>query len=201
MDVERGPPVSSPEPPNDGDPCPPTDNPVPTPSPTPTPTTGQPQTRSTPIHPTQPCLTQPTSQLRNGAKPHTHTPHTHTPHCIHTANTHASHPNGVRNGGPHDRPAPNSLPMAASSSSSCSSSGMKNPKKLQSNPSITSQSSKRSKSSSKSNSSQIPIEAQDDCCVHCILNNSPSLPQTVVFTVSYITLLLFLRLLCSVYPE
>jgi hypothetical protein len=38
---------------------------------------------------------------------------------------------------------------------------MKNPKKLQSNPSITSQSSKRSKSSSKSNSSQIPIEAQD----------------------------------------
>uniref|UniRef100_A0A8K9Y1E0 MyoD family inhibitor n=2 Tax=Oncorhynchus mykiss TaxID=8022 RepID=A0A8K9Y1E0_ONCMY len=164
MDVERGPPVSSPEPPDDGDPCPPTDNPVPTPSPTPTPTTGQPQTRSTPIHPTQPCLTQPTSQLRNGAKPHTHTPH-----CTHTANTHASHPNGVRNGGLHDRPAPNSLPRAASSSSSCSSSEMKNPKKLQSNPSITSQSSKRSKSSSKSNSSQIPIEAQDDCCVHCIL--------------------------------
>ncbi|KAF0035104.1 hypothetical protein F2P81_012862 [Scophthalmus maximus] len=48
-------------------------------------------------------------------------------------------------------------------------SGPKHTKKLQSNPSITSQSSKRSKSSSKSNSSQIPTEAQDDCCVHCIL--------------------------------
>uniref|UniRef100_A0A673KTF1 MyoD family inhibitor-like n=1 Tax=Sinocyclocheilus rhinocerous TaxID=307959 RepID=A0A673KTF1_9TELE len=42
-------------------------------------------------------------------------------------------------------------------------------RKLQSNPSINSQSSKRSKGSSKSNSSQIPTEAQDDCCVHCIL--------------------------------
>ncbi|CAB1314927.1 unnamed protein product [Coregonus sp. 'balchen'] len=250
MDVERSPPVSSPEPPDDGDPRPPTppphpptDTPVPTTTPTPTTVAplsrcvlppdvdgsleplierpkfkpdgllgdaengnnnnneqgrksaqytrpfpgaigaccindydsnvshGQPQARSTPIHPTQPCLTQPTSQLRNGAKHHIHTPHTHGPHCTHTPHTHhphthASHPNGVRNGGSHDQPAPGSLPRAASSSSSSSSSGMKNPKKLQSNPSITSQ---RSKSSSKSNSSQIPTEAQDDCCVHCIL--------------------------------
>ncbi|XP_045547650.1 myoD family inhibitor isoform X2 [Salmo salar] len=137
--------------------------------------TCQPQARSTHIHPTQPCLTQSTSQPRDGAKPHTQPsltqstsqprdgakPHTHGPNC-----THAPHTNGVRNGGPCDRPAPGSLPKAASSSSS---SGMKNSKKLQSNPSITSQSSKRSKSSSKSNSSQIPTEVQDDCCVHCIL--------------------------------
>ncbi|XP_015198084.2 myoD family inhibitor [Lepisosteus oculatus] len=41
--------------------------------------------------------------------------------------------------------------------------------KLQSHPSLSSQSSKRSKGSSKSASSQIPIEAEDDCCVHCIL--------------------------------
>ncbi|XP_035615954.2 myoD family inhibitor-like [Oncorhynchus keta] len=115
--------------------------------------TCQPQARSTHI---QPCLTQPTSQPRAGAKLHTHGPN-----C-----THAPHTNGVRNGGPCDRPAPGSLPKAASSSSS---SGMKNSKKLQSNPSITSQSSKRSKSSSKSNSSQIPTEVQEDCCVHCIL--------------------------------
>ncbi|XP_042152186.1 myoD family inhibitor isoform X1 [Oncorhynchus tshawytscha] len=118
--------------------------------------TCQPQARSTHIHPAQPCLTQPTSQPRDGAKLHTHCPN-----C-----THAPHTNRVRNGGPCDRPAPGSLPKAASSSSS---SGMKNSTKLQSNPSITSQSSKRSKSSSKSNSSQIPTEVQEDCCVHCIL--------------------------------
>ncbi|XP_065097487.1 uncharacterized protein mdfi isoform X1 [Paramisgurnus dabryanus] len=69
------------------------------------------------------------------------------------------HSNGVRNG---------TFSRAASSSSS-SSSAQKNPKKLQSNPSINSQSSKRSKGSSKSNSSQIPTDAQNDCCVHCIL--------------------------------
>ncbi|XP_042152195.1 uncharacterized protein LOC112237451 isoform X2 [Oncorhynchus tshawytscha] len=110
--------------------------------------TCQPQARSTHIHPAQPCLTQPTSQPRDGAKLHTHCPN-----C-----THAPHTNRVRNGGPCDRPAPGSLPKAASSSSS---SGMKNSTKLQSNPSITSQSSKRSKSSSKSNSSQIPTEVQE----------------------------------------
>ncbi|XP_051528702.1 myoD family inhibitor-like isoform X1 [Myxocyprinus asiaticus] len=68
------------------------------------------------------------------------------------------HSNGVRNG-----------TFSRATSSSSSSSAHKNPKKLQSNPSINSQSSKRSKGSSKSNSSQIPTEAQDDCCVHCIL--------------------------------
>ncbi|KAK6319139.1 hypothetical protein J4Q44_G00103500 [Coregonus suidteri] len=209
MDEEKSPPVSSSEPPDDGDPRPPTphpnpptDTPASTPSPTPTPTTDldrsmeplierpkvkpdgllgdtengnnnnslsqpdlttpsksitcQPQARSTHIDPTQPCLTQPTSQPRDGAKPHKHGSN-----C-----THAPHTNRVRNGGTYDRPAPGSLPRAASSSSSSSSSGMKNSKKLQSNPSITSQ---RSKSSSKSNSSQIPTEVQDDCCVHCIL--------------------------------
>ncbi|XP_003199532.3 myoD family inhibitor isoform X1 [Danio rerio] len=67
------------------------------------------------------------------------------------------HSNGVRNG---------TFSRAASSSSSSSSTAHKNPKKLQSNPSINSQ---RSKGSSKSNSSKIPTEAQDDCCVHCIL--------------------------------
>ncbi|KAL1265697.1 hypothetical protein QQF64_003724, partial [Cirrhinus molitorella] len=65
------------------------------------------------------------------------------------------HSNGVRNG---------TFSRAASSTSSSSSTAHK--KKLQSNPSINSQ---RSKGSSKSNSSQIPTEAQDDCCVHCIL--------------------------------
>ncbi|XP_006002343.1 myoD family inhibitor [Latimeria chalumnae] len=40
---------------------------------------------------------------------------------------------------------------------------------LQSNPSINSHSSKRSKASTRSTSSQIPMEAQEDCCVHCIL--------------------------------
>uniref|UniRef100_A0A673WGK4 MyoD family inhibitor n=1 Tax=Salmo trutta TaxID=8032 RepID=A0A673WGK4_SALTR len=146
--------------------------------------TCQPQAQSTHIHPTQPSLTQSTSQPRDGAKPHTQPcltqstsqprdgakPHTHGPNC-----THAPHTNGVRNGGPCDRPAPGSLPKAASSSSS---SGMKNSKKLQSNPSITSQSSKRSKSSSKSNSSQIPTEVQDgellpDLVFHCILHFLP----------------------------
>ncbi|XP_006025121.1 myoD family inhibitor isoform X2 [Alligator sinensis] len=43
-------------------------------------------------------------------------------------------------------------------------------RKLQSHHSINSQSSKKSKGSSKSASSQIPIEAQEDCCVHCILS-------------------------------
>ncbi|XP_042152198.1 myoD family inhibitor isoform X4 [Oncorhynchus tshawytscha] len=122
--------------------------------------TCQPQARSTHIHPAQPCLTQPTSQPRDGAKLHTHCPN-----C-----THAPHTNRVRNGGPCDRPAPGSLPKAASSSSS---SGMKNSTKLQSNPSITSQSSKRSKSSSKSNSSQIPTEVQEGVRetrrIYCVL--------------------------------
>ncbi|XP_065596259.1 myoD family inhibitor [Cyrtonyx montezumae] len=43
-------------------------------------------------------------------------------------------------------------------------------RKLQSHHSINSQSSKKSKGSSKSASSHIPIEAQEDCCVHCILS-------------------------------
>ncbi|XP_043932690.1 myoD family inhibitor [Protopterus annectens] len=42
-------------------------------------------------------------------------------------------------------------------------------KKLQSNPSINSHSSKKSRSSSKSVASQIPADAHEDCCVHCIL--------------------------------
>ncbi|XP_006119389.1 myoD family inhibitor [Pelodiscus sinensis] len=46
----------------------------------------------------------------------------------------------------------------------------KPPRKLQSHYSINSQGSKKSKSSSKSASSQIPAEAQEDCCVHCILS-------------------------------
>ncbi|XP_059186334.1 myoD family inhibitor domain-containing protein [Centropristis striata] len=130
--------------------------------------TSQPAARSTPVHHTQPCRTQPSSQLRNGSKHHTHSsPHTHCPHHTHSPHTHGLHSNGVRNGGPH--PKLGSLPRGGSSTSSSSSAGPKHTKKLQSNPSITSQSSKRSKSSSKSNSSQIPTEAQDDCCVHCIL--------------------------------
>lgn len=120
------------------------------------PSPAQPAARSTPIHHTQPCRTQPSSQLRNGAKHHSHT---HCPHHTHT--THALQSNGVRNGGPHDHPKLGSLPRGGSSTSSSSSAGPKHTKKLQSNPSITSQSSKRSKSSSKSNSSQIPTEAQD----------------------------------------
>ncbi|XP_051769435.1 myoD family inhibitor isoform X1 [Ctenopharyngodon idella] len=99
----------------------------------------QPQARSTPIHPTLASSTESAALLRRDSKPHS---------------------NGVRNG---------TFSRAVSSSSSSSSSAHKNPKKLQSNPSINSQSSKRSKGSSKSNSSQIPTEAQDDCCVHCIL--------------------------------
>ncbi|RVE72728.1 hypothetical protein OJAV_G00040680 [Oryzias javanicus] len=112
--------------------------------------TSPPAARSTPIHPTQPCRSQPHSQLRNGAKS-------------------LEHANPVRNGGSHRHPKLGSLPRGGSSTSSSSSAGPKYSRKLQSNPSITSQSSKRSKSSSKSNSSQIPTEAQDDCCVHCIL--------------------------------
>ncbi|KAM9813363.1 uncharacterized protein mdfi [Neosynchiropus ocellatus] len=119
--------------------------------------TCQPAARSTPIHPTQPCRTQPSSQLRNGIKHQTHCPH-HTPQA-----------NGERNGGSHGHPKLGSLPRGGSSTSSSSSAGNRHAKKLQSNPSITSQSSKRSKGSSKSNSSQIPTDAQDDCCVHCIL--------------------------------
>ncbi|XP_034389346.1 myoD family inhibitor domain-containing protein [Cyclopterus lumpus] len=122
----------------------------------------QPAARSTLSHHTQPCRTQPSSQLRNGAKHHTHSSQTHCTHYTHTLQS-----NGVRNGGPH--PKLGSLPRGGSSTSSSSSAGPKHTKKLQSNPSITSQSSKRSKSSSKSNSSQMPTEAQDDCCVHCIL--------------------------------
>ncbi|XP_075906281.1 uncharacterized protein mdfi [Nelusetta ayraudi] len=130
----------------------------------------QPVARSTPIHPTQPCRTQPGGQqMRNGAKQHHH-PHTRLPHANgthHPPHAHGPQSNGVRNGGPH--PKLGALPKGGSSTSSSSSAGPRHSKKLQSNPSITSQSSKRSKSSSKSNSSQIPTEAQDDCCVHCIL--------------------------------
>ncbi|XP_066559359.1 myoD family inhibitor [Amia ocellicauda] len=68
--------------------------------------------------------------------------------------------NGVKNGSTNGRPAAGSLSQAAS---------QKAHRKLRSNPSINSHSSKRSKGSSKSAGSQIPIEAQDDCCVHCIL--------------------------------
>ncbi|NXC91998.1 MDFI inhibitor, partial [Cercotrichas coryphoeus] len=46
----------------------------------------------------------------------------------------------------------------------------KPPRKLQPHHAIHSQSSKKSKGSSKSPSSHIPIEAQEDCCVHCILS-------------------------------
>ncbi|XP_041051933.1 myoD family inhibitor isoform X1 [Carcharodon carcharias] len=41
--------------------------------------------------------------------------------------------------------------------------------KLHSYPSINSQYSKKSKSSSRSTASQIPSDAEEDCCVHCIL--------------------------------
>lgn len=116
---------------------------------------GQPTARSTPVHHSPPCRTQPGGQLRNGAKPH---PHTHCPHP-----TPPTQANGDRKGSPH--PKLGSLPRGGSSTSSSSSAGPRSTKKLQSNPSITSQSSKRSKSSSKSssksNSSQIPTEAQD----------------------------------------
>ncbi|XP_029358066.1 myoD family inhibitor domain-containing protein isoform X1 [Echeneis naucrates] len=129
--------------------------------------TSQPAARSTPIQHTQPCRTQPGSQ-RNGPRPHSHAHSSHT-HCLHYTHTHTFQSNGVKNGGPHEHPKLGSLPRGGSSTSSSSSAGTKHTKKLQSNPSITSQSSKRSKSSSKSNSSHIPTEAQDDCCVHCIL--------------------------------
>ncbi|KAM7032847.1 LOW QUALITY PROTEIN: myoD family inhibitor [Acridotheres tristis] len=43
-------------------------------------------------------------------------------------------------------------------------------RKLQPHHAIHSQSSKKQKTSSKSPSSHIPIEAQEDCCVHCILS-------------------------------
>ncbi|XP_068171429.1 myoD family inhibitor domain-containing protein isoform X3 [Antennarius striatus] len=180
MDQERSAPTISPEPPDDGDPSLPapqssshasltTERTNSCPKPKPQPAAAQPAARSTPVHHTQPCRTQPSSQLRNGAKHHTQTqsPHTHCPH--HTPHTHTLQSNGVKNGGPHEHPKLGSLPRGGSSTSSSSSAGPKHTKKLQSNPSITSQSSKRSKSSSKSNSSQIPTEAQDDCCVHCIL--------------------------------
>ncbi|XP_068774426.1 myoD family inhibitor isoform X2 [Struthio camelus] len=49
-------------------------------------------------------------------------------------------------------------------------SSQKPPRKLQSHHSINSQGSKKSKGSSKSATSHIPIEAQEDCCVHCILS-------------------------------
>ncbi|XP_072296291.1 uncharacterized protein [Eucyclogobius newberryi] len=129
--------------------------------------TCQPMARSTPLHHTQPCRTQPCSgHLRNGPKLHC-LHHTLTsPH--HAPLTHTVQANGVRNGGPH--PKLGSLPRGGSSTSSSSSAGPRHSsRKLRSNPSITSQSSKRSKSSSKSNSSQVPTEGQDDCCVHCIL--------------------------------
>lgn len=110
-----------------------------------------------PIHHTQPCRSQPSSQIRSEAKNHAHTrsPHTHCPNHTHTPHTHVLQSNGVRN------PKLGSLPRGGSSTSSSSSAGPKHTKKLRSNPSINSQSSKRSKSSSKSNSSQIPTEAQD----------------------------------------
>ncbi|XP_026875819.2 myoD family inhibitor [Electrophorus electricus] len=63
-------------------------------------------------------------------------------------------------------PRPPLLRAASSSSSSALAPPHRGPKTLQSNPSLASQ---RSKGSSKSNGSQIPTEAQDDCCVHCIL--------------------------------
>uniref|UniRef100_A0A8D0B4V2 MyoD family inhibitor n=1 Tax=Salvator merianae TaxID=96440 RepID=A0A8D0B4V2_SALMN len=50
------------------------------------------------------------------------------------------------------------------------SSSQKPHRKLQSHHSINSQISKKSKASSKSASSHIPTEAQEDCCVHCILS-------------------------------
>ncbi|KAJ6659815.1 hypothetical protein lerEdw1_018270, partial [Lerista edwardsae] len=50
------------------------------------------------------------------------------------------------------------------------SSSQKPHRKLQSHHSINSQISKKSKGSSKYASSQIPTEAQEDCCVHCILS-------------------------------
>ncbi|XP_058410389.1 myoD family inhibitor isoform X1 [Diceros bicornis minor] len=48
--------------------------------------------------------------------------------------------------------------------------GPKAHRKLQTHPSLASQGSKKSKTSSKSAASQIPLQAQEDCCVHCILS-------------------------------
>ncbi|XP_010616102.1 myoD family inhibitor [Fukomys damarensis] len=48
--------------------------------------------------------------------------------------------------------------------------GPKAHRKLQSHPSLASQGSKKSKGSTKSASSQIPLQAQEDCCVHCVLS-------------------------------
>ncbi|KAJ8360491.1 hypothetical protein SKAU_G00170160 [Synaphobranchus kaupii] len=103
--------------------------------------TCQPQARSTPLIPT-PDTSDSNSLLHNGVE------------------VPAPQENGVRNGKTRDPLPAGSLPRSAS---------QKNPRKLQSNPSITSHMSKKSKSSSKSGGSQIPTEARDDCCVHCIL--------------------------------
>ncbi|XP_036388258.1 myoD family inhibitor [Megalops cyprinoides] len=104
--------------------------------------TCQPQARSTPLIPAADSSSDTAGLLRNGVRPH------------------PPEQNGVKNGAPRDRAPAAPLPRSAS---------QRSPRKLQSNPSITSQSSKKSKSSSKSAGSQIPTEAQDDCCVHCIL--------------------------------
>ncbi|XP_059557714.1 myoD family inhibitor isoform X2 [Myotis daubentonii] len=48
--------------------------------------------------------------------------------------------------------------------------GPKAHRKLQAHPSLASQGSKKSKGSTKSAASQIPLQAQEDCCVHCILS-------------------------------
>ncbi|XP_066899241.1 myoD family inhibitor isoform X2 [Kogia breviceps] len=48
--------------------------------------------------------------------------------------------------------------------------GPKTHRKLQTHPSLASQGSKKSKGSTKSAASQIPLQAQEDCCVHCILS-------------------------------
>ncbi|XP_064161601.1 myoD family inhibitor [Anguilla rostrata] len=104
--------------------------------------TCQPQARSTPLALPPDSPSDSTSLLQNGVgRP-------------------PPQPNGVRNGGTRTPPLAGPPPRPAS---------QKNPRKLQSNPSITSHMSKKSKSSSKSGGSQIPNEARDDCCVHCIL--------------------------------
>ncbi|KAM5264011.1 myoD family inhibitor isoform 1-T1 [Ctenodactylus gundi] len=48
--------------------------------------------------------------------------------------------------------------------------GAKAHRKLQAHPSLASQGSKRSRGSTKSAASQIPLQAQEDCCLHCILS-------------------------------
>ncbi|KAJ8260411.1 hypothetical protein GJAV_G00181800 [Gymnothorax javanicus] len=107
--------------------------------------TAQPQARLTPLIPATPDgPSDSTSLLRNGV------------------GSAPPQQNGVRNGKPRAPLATGSTPLPRSGS-------QKNPRKLQSNPSITSHTSKKSKSSSKSGGSQIPTEARDDCCVHCIL--------------------------------